>query len=200
MLDERRQQMIVNRYRYMKMLIKINVTRRDIERYYYTHSDQFNPKPGRVFRIISCDDPDDADKIDGQLRAGQGFVQVASSELNKSAHRDEGGLYSKDTLVGNLGLEPLNDALRKLKVHQASPRIAVGRTYYWLYLDSLSTGRAQPLREVQEEIESMLQEQAYKREETAYRQRLIDEGRFNAIDEMTAALVDIAMSRYARPD
>jgi hypothetical protein len=200
MLEEYRQHLIIGRYINLKVVMKINITRRDIERYYYTHPDQFNPKPGRVFRLISCDDPDDADKIDAELAAGKSFVTVASSDLNHSAHRDEGGLYSKDPLVGNLGLEPLNDALMKLHPGQASPRVTVGRACYWLYLETLSAGRSRPLREVQQTIEDMLKEQAYRREQEAYRQRLFTEGSFNPLNEMTAAMVDIAMARYAQPD
>jgi hypothetical protein len=200
MLEDYRQRLIIGRYIHMKVLIKINISRRDIERYYYTHPDEFNPKPGRVFRIINCTDPDDADKIDRLLHAGKSFIQVASSELNQSSHRDEGGLYSKEPLVGKLGVEPLSDALMKLKVGEASPRIAVGRVFYWLYLDSMSAGHSRPLREVQQDIEDLLTNQAFKREENANKERLMTEPVYSAIEEMTSSMVDIAMCRYARPD
>ena len=196
-LEDFRQQQVIGRYFAMKVWIKINISRRDIERYYYTHLEDYNPKPGRLFRVITTDNPDDADKIDHLLTQAKPFAQVAAGELNQK-NREDGGLYSKEPFTGKLR-EPLNEALVKLQVGQTSPRIEDRRHFYWLYLESMASGKARPLREVQQEIEAQLRVQAEKREEEAETDKLFTPDTSKSLVDMTTSMVDIAMSRYARP-
>lgn len=195
-----RQKIIVQRYLRQKLLPKINVTRKDIERYYNDHLKEYNPPAGRTLRVIRAMDAAAADKIDKLLHAGTPFADVAGSRINQYLPEQRGLLQDTNSGEKIFGPEPLNEALAKLKPGQHSPRVQLGESSWWVFLESINAGKARPLRDAQLEIEELLRRQRFQMLSQRYRQRLMSEGSFNSLDEMTEAMMRIALSRYATPE
>ena len=181
-------------------MTKINVTRKDIERYYNDHYKEFNPPAGRMLQVIRAESRSTADGVDQMLAHGTPFATVAGSRLNKYKP-DEGGMFVDTSGEKNVfGPDALNDALRKLKPGQHSPRIKIGDKFWWIYFESISEGKGLTLLQVQGRIEERLRLQQRRDLLDHYEERLFAEGSYNPIDEMTEALLQVAMSRYALPE
>lgn len=196
-LAETRQRFIVQRYLRQELFPKINVTRKDIERYYNDHLDQYNPPTTRTLRLIRVEDPAAADQIDQALGQGQPFEQVASLPINK--YRPAGGGLMFDKAQGDqvFGQPQLNEAMLRLTVGEHSPRIYVDNTYWWIGVESINTPQGQSLTEVQLEIESLLQRQQFQELTRQYRQQLFKTGSYNPLEQMNRALLEVAMNRFA---
>ncbi|MCX5659293.1 MAG: peptidyl-prolyl cis-trans isomerase [Planctomycetota bacterium] len=198
-ITETRQKLIVQKYMRQKLYPKINVTRRDIERYYRDRYADFNPPPGRVLRVIRVAEPSQAQRIDDALASGKPFAQIAGEPSNQYK-RDTGGLMEK--VVGDeiFDPKPLNQAVLALKIGEHTPRIKVGDNFWWVSLESFDSGQGKPLRDVQLEIEERLKRQRFNALSTQYRARLFNEGSYNPVDEMGDSLLAVALSRYAKPE
>ncbi len=197
MLDEMRTQLVIQHYLSRKLLPKINVTRKDIERYYYDHLSEYQPKPGRTVYLIRTENPRTADEIDARLKTGTPFTKVAATSLN-TFHPDQDGLFATDATGHEIiGIKSLNDAALSLAAGAHSPRITYRGVCYWVYISAISTGHQQSLRDAQLNIERTLREQAYRRLMSRYRDQLYAQGSYNPLNQMAHALTDIAVARYS---
>jgi len=196
LLEEFRQRVIVQRYMREKLLPKINVTRKDIERYYNDNLDTFNPLPGRKLRVMKATEANAA-KIEEALAAGKPFAEIAAGSLNN--YRPSTGGMWPDTVISEkvFGDEGVNSAMLKLKVGEYTRKIKVGEQYWFVYLESREEGKARPLREAQVEIEELLRRQRFNELSKKYREKLFAKGSYNPLQQMTEGLVSVAMSRYA---
>jgi PPIC-type PPIASE domain len=198
---EQRQKLIVQRYMSRKLLPKINVTRKDIERYYRDHEKEYNQPRSRSIRLIKVkgDDAAGADRIAKRLADRVPFAEVAHDPSNVYRASD-GGLFGGGKVVGDevFGTDALNAALVKLEAGKYSPRIEADGATWWVFVESIEGGQSRSLREVQLEIERTLRYQRYGLLSSRYRDRLVREGEFTPLDDMARALLDVAMSRYAQ--
>lgn len=196
-LTESRQRLLVQRYLRQKLFPKINVTRKDIERYYNDHFDQFNPPPTRTLRLISVQDPSAAGRVNQLLNDGTAFEDVAALAINQY-RPDEKGLMSKQAMGDQVFSQPqLNEAMLGLRASQHSPPIQIGDKTWWISVDSIEQPHGQPLIAVQLEIEQLLRRQQFQALTQQYRQELFATGSYNPIDSMSDALLMVAMSRFA---
>lgn len=197
-LQEYREQVVVQRYLRQKLIPRINVSRRDVERYYNDHRAEFNPPTTRVVRLIRVQSEEEAKQIQAMLDAGQPFEQVAQDKLNLN-RPERGGLM--DPVVGEKVYEnpELNNALLSLKVGQHAGPVPVGRGLGFLYLEKLEQPPQESLREAQLRIERLLREERYRELSAQYRRRLFQEGSYNDIDQMAADLTEVAIARFAPP-
>lgn len=199
-VQDRRNVIIVQRYMRAKFYPKINVTRKDIERYYMDNQAKFSPPPSRRLRVIRAVTPADAAAVEASLAAGKPFPEVAESQAN-SYRNDEGGMWPDPVTSNKIFNAPeLNDALAKLGERQASSRIQINNVAWWLYVDSVSKEKGKTLLEAQGEIEDILKRQRFQQLSSRYNARLYKEGSYNPIDQMTDALVAVAVSRFAVVD
>lgn len=198
-LQEFRQQMLIQRYMQQKLFPRINITRKDIERYYNDNLKQFQPEPTRMVRLIRAETPAAAQAIEAELQQGQTFEEVAKSRFN-GYRREQGGLFA-EKITGDeiFGIVPLNQAVLELKAGEHSPRIDVGQTAYWVQVASLETGTPRSLREAQSEIEELLRRQRFQQLLARYRNTIFARGAYNPIPQMAESLLEIAVNRYARP-
>jgi len=196
LMTETRNKALIERYLGKTLFPKINVTRKDIERYYNDHPEEFNPPAGRTIRVIrvSADTPMPASRIEKALASESTFEEVARSKDN--AYSAKAGRIEDD---GSL-IKPLNDALAKLKPGEHSPRIELAGFYWWVYLESVNEGKSRSLRDAQRDIEFRLKSLRYNALLDRYRQRLLLEGRYNPVEQMADSLTEIAMARYAIPE
>ena len=196
-ITDTRERLLVQRYLRQRLWPKINVTRKNIERYYADHIDEYNPPPVRVIRLIRTKDPADARSIDDMLRIGAPFEEVASTKANRYRPA-EGGLVSENAVGDSVfGNEDLNAALAKIGPGEHSRRIKVGNGYCWVYYESRQSEPARSLVEAQLEIEDLLRRREFQRLTQEYRRELIETGSYTSIEDMGTSLLDIAMTRYA---
>ncbi len=136
-LTETRQRMLVQRYMSQKLMPQINVTRKDIERYYSDHADEYNPPPARTLRLIYVQDLEDAQAIDQMLAQGRAFRDVARFEINRYKPSEAGLMSEKAVGQEVFGQAPLNEAMLKLKAGDHSSRIEVDGKYWWIAVESI---------------------------------------------------------------
>jgi hypothetical protein len=200
LLEEFRQRVIVQRYLREKLLPKINVTRKDIERYYNDNYTTFNPLPGRTLRVMKASDAAGAEKIERALASGKSFTEVASSNLN-GYRTSTGGLWPEKVVSEKVFSDAgVNSAMLKLKPGEHTPKIKVGEQYWFVFLESQEQGKAKPLRDAQVEIEELLRRQRFNDLSQKYRTRLFTQGSYNPLAQMSEALIAVAMSLYALPE
>ncbi len=219
-LDGIRQAILIRKYQNDVIMPKITVSRRDVERYYNepANYEKYNPKPGRKIRIIRVGTNAQASDVERQLAEGKAFAEVAAVRFNQF-NREGGGLMTiKDAKENTIefvqgdkvfGIEPLNEALLKLKAGQASPRITTGtgrdELHWWVFVEAISEGKHIPLREAQLQIEQQIRGMQYLMLEQRYRKKLFEDAGFD-IDlssenplgntDMNKALVEIAITVY----
>ncbi len=197
-MKETRQQVLVQNFLRSKLLPKINVTRKDIERFYDDNNARFNPPSGRTINLIQTRKRTVAEQIEQQLAQGVPFLELAGDKNFNDYKPEEQGLFGKG-LPGDepFGAAPLNEALVKLGQGQHSPRLTMGERYLWIYVQTISTGKGKTLAQAQLEIEQELRRRQFHRLTEQYQQKLFDEGSYHPVDEMLRSLVDIAMNVYS---
>ncbi len=196
-VQEIRVQLVVQRYMAAKLHPKINVTRKDIERYYLDNAETYKPSAWRTVRLIRAADQSSLDQVQQMLSGGQAFTDVAALPVN-SFNQAQGGLLGERMTGDNLlVVKPLNAEMLKLKAGETSPMIMHEGSAYWVHVQELETGRERPLREVQKEIEDILRRQQFQRLTAAYRDDLFRTGAFDSLKDMTDAVVEIAVAKYA---
>ncbi len=196
-VEDLRIQMVIQRYLAAKLHPKINVTRKDIERYYNDHPEIYQPSAWRTIRLIRAADESAMRQVQQMLDEGRDFAEVAASPVN-SFNVDHGGLLG-EKMKGEelLVVKPLNAEMLKLKAGQTSPMVKQDGSGYWVHVQAMDTGKARTLREVQKEIEDVLRRQQFQALTARYRDELFKTGTFNPLKDMTDALVEIAVTRYA---
>lgn len=202
-LEAKRQQVLVEKYLQEKLYPKINVTRRDVERYYTTHAAEFNPDPTVALRLMTVETAEKADEVDKALATGKSFEEVAREYSTRLAAR--GGLLPpfKTTVADFRGLkwQALNEKIRALQPGQRTDRTSLGTEGFgWVELVSVTGGETQSLTEVYPAIENRLRVQQMDQLSRQYNLDLLKKGNFTPLDEMLAGLLDVAMARYARPE
>lgn len=199
-VDEYRQQVLVGRYISKAITPKVNVTRKDIERYYQNHAQEFNPPAGRTLRLIMATSQADANTIQKLLDEGQSFEQVAKNPANK--YRPSDGGLMPNLITGNKfsHIDALNQAMSSLQAGQHSPMIKESGAFWWVMVQTYEAGKTKTLKDVQIQIRQILENQQRDKLGMEFRQKIMAEGSYNPIDQMTKSLIEIAMSRYSTPD
>jgi hypothetical protein len=199
-LEDYRQEVLVKKYLDQHVMPKINVSRRDIERYYQRHYDDFNPPPTRTIHMIRTNDAARAENIDRLLNEGRPFLELAADESLNSYKAGDKGLFGAD-LPGNkiFGQDDLNEPTIALAEGQHTPRIERDNGNFWIYVAKIKREPPRPLREVQSDIEGLLRRQQYEQLTSEYHIELFEQGSFDPLDDMAIRLIDVAMARYAAP-
>jgi hypothetical protein len=197
-LDEVRQQTLIQRYMRAKMLPLINITRKDVERYYRENPAEFNPPARRQLRLIKAADAGAAQRIAAALQDGQPFAKIATDRGNMF-RRDDGGLMP-DLIVGDEALSgELRTAMLKLDAGQWTGPVQHEKATWFVYVEKFERPASRTLLETQLEIEQALREQRFRVLSQQYRQRLYEEGSYNELEAMVEAVLAVVASRYAAP-
>lgn len=201
-MERTRQQVIVQTYLREKLLPKVNVTVKDIQRYYKRHEKKFNPPPGRTVHMIQTRKKSTAKKIELDLLEGKPFLELAADENLNDYQPEKQGLFAESVAGDKIfGPAHLNEAVLKLEQGQHSERLELktgSKRYLWIYVKTLSTGEGITLREAQTQIEEKLRQQQFSELTNQYQQKLFENGSFNSIEDMLRKLLDIAINKYAR--
>lgn len=204
-VEEYRQGLVVTRYRYQVLMPKINVSRRDIERYYRDHIDQFNPPVRRTLRIIRVETPQEAERVASALAAGEPFAEVAGESFVDATtgkpvnifRPDEGGLM--DNMIGDepLRFDAVNEAILPLEEGQYAGPIELAADHWFVCVETIEHPPRISLMDAQSRIEQQLRFQQVLVLQQEYHQKLLEEGSYNPPQEMADALLRIAVNRYA---
>ena len=194
-LRDERDGLIVSTYRSRTIEPLVNVTRRDVERYYRDNIEAFNPPDQRTVRSIYTVRAADVQEIARRLNAGEDFVTVADDPLNQNP-----GGSATTTFAGD---DAFGDAIAPTLVELtegawAGPvREPVRGREYFIYLEKIERGDRRSLEDAQLEIERLLRDQ---QREQLFRQGYARVRRNASVTEehrMTDAVLEIVQSRFA---
>ena len=192
--DIRTQAMIVS---YLDRNLKplINVSRRDIERYYREHYDEFNPPTKRQIQLIYADSNEDAAYFEQQLNDGVEFAELAASERN-----DYRGKATSLPVESNQGMfgPAIDPAVQELAQGEWVGPLANRGQQWFIYVAELDQPQRRTLFEAQVDIERSLRSQQEFLLQKELEQKLMREASFTDVMQMTEAVLDIALARYAR--
>lgn len=201
-IEERRQELLVQKYLSEKLYPKVYVTRKMVERYYRNNLDQF-VKPGKVvLRIILVRTEELAKQVDDELASGTGFDTVA--EKYTSFRRSQGGrveftdrLETFDALADEVD-EPIRQLTEGSHTGRIDRYTPAGRQFWWVKLDSYEPGESQSLTDAYLKIERVVRNQQFARLNQQYTRDLLRKGNYTSPDVMVGALMDVALNRYAQ--
>lgn len=202
-LERRRQELLTQKYLREKLYPKVHVTRREVERYYNDHYDEFNPSPTATLRLILARTENKADQIEQALAGGENFDDVAAEYSD--FRKQQGGLMQPTQLEGPLAESSLlswpqlNEKVRKLSEGEHTDRTKIDAGYGWVKLEKLEGGEEKSLQDVYLQIENGLRNRKFSTLSRKYTQQLLENGNYTPVDQMVIALLDVAMARYARP-
>lgn len=195
-LEDIRQREIVRRYMRLRLQPRINVTRRDIERYYRDHYDEYNPPATRTLRLVRAVDAEAAATIESRLEEGDSFESVASDEALNTFQPNNGGLMADAPGDDVFGFDELNEALAELDEGEHAGPIDAGGAQWFLKVEQIKGGEGQSLKEVQREIEQTLRLQQFRRLSAQHERELYERGSYDSMQQMSEALLEIAMNLY----
>lgn len=184
---------------------RVHVSWRDIVQEYERRPEVFNPDPRATFRLVQVSASDEAARaaVAAALGEGRSFADLAVSEVNRYK-ASEGGLEVRP-LRGEFargeyfGQAALNDAARALSPGQTAGPIEAGTAVFWVHLESIESGGAKPLYDMQLGIEDSLKSERTSRRFVGYIDRLRERASFTEFEIMLARLVQIAEARFLDP-
>lgn len=186
---------------------RVDVTWRDVQRYYRDHYAEFNP-PAQIqlaLIVVAGDDAATRDAVEAALAAGTPFEDVARE--HSRLLRSRGGLLDvvplPDGIDGTaLTRWPEVDAVaRSLEVdrHGGPVQPEGSPDLIWVHVKQRSDGTGRTLYEAQLEIEETLRAQRFDEELQKYLGELMREAGLDDRQTMEDILWFIAMSRWAPP-
>ena len=179
---------------------RVQVSFREVQRYYERNVDEFVPAPVASLRIIRVTGAAGASRVESALASGEPFAEVAARE---SAWRpDAGNLHEVE--VDRAGLaattffrpEELNGAAASLSPGESAGPIELGSSTWWIRLDEVRREPGQTLYEAQREIEQRLRAQKLQEEEQRYFAELLERSSVTEVPVMVDRLLRFAAERY----
>lgn len=196
-LQQFRQAIIIRTYLQRNLDPLINVTRRDMERYYRDHYDEFNPPSRREVRLIWAIEQRDADWFKEQLDSGIPFDQLAKEPANASTVKGSPMEFVGD---GSVFGDPIDEQLAELEAGQWVGPIYVPdrkQPYWFVYIESLDKKPGRTLIDAQVEIERTLRDMQSYELRTEFGIKLRRKAAFTDEKRMTESVLDIAVARYS---
>lgn len=180
---------------------KINVSWHDIELAYEKNYEMFNPNPTAFMGVIRVNKDDSAAAAaiaDTLARTGD-FDQAASMEENRYL-REKAGMTAKE-FTGQyntsefFAYEELNDAVRKLTPGAMTGPIEAGGSLWWVKLHRVEQ-RTMGLYDAQLGISESITRVRQNEARQKYIRKLQERASVSSIDEMTDALLAVAVERF----
>lgn len=193
--QESERQLILEQLR-REVYSRVVVSYRDIERYYESHFDEFNPPPSIKLRVIRAN-PGDAEAVAAAL-ATQPFADVAPQFTKFNA--SEGGLLvvlqpDDGSPPQFFGPQPLNAAAAALAQGETAGPIGYAGDQWWIHFESLERN-ARTLYEAQDDIEAHLRQVRFQAEQDRFFAELLERARISDVETMVQRIVEFAAMRY----
>jgi hypothetical protein len=200
-LTEFREELIIGSYIRSKVLPKIVVNQRDVERYYADNIDKYQQPDSRTIRLIRAIDEDASLAITDKLRKGRAFEKVAAdADLNQYNPNNAGIFNSGNAIPGDkvIGVEQVNEALIKLKSGEHAGPITTGDATFFVQVVERTPGVEISLADAQIDIEQKLRAAQFEKYALRFRMDLLKRGSYSDPTEMGNKLLEIAYARYDR--
>ncbi|MFK7789673.1 MAG: peptidyl-prolyl cis-trans isomerase [Phycisphaeraceae bacterium] len=198
-LADFREELVIGSYIRSKVMPKIVVNQRDVERYYADNIDKYQQPDTRVVRLIRAVDEAAAQQINDRLAKGQGFDKLAADPaLNQYNPANAGVFNSGNPIPGDqvIGLKPVNEALIKLEGGKHAGPIIVGEATFFVQVVERTPGVKITLAEAQIKIEQILRSTQFEKHALRFRMELLKRGSYSNPAEMGKKLLEIAFARY----
>lgn len=186
-----------------EVLRRVNVSFRDVQRYYNQNIERYQPIPTAILRVlrVRLSDEDTLNTVETALASNTDFEKVA--EEHSSFRRSSQGqlqveLTSREIATTEFfGIEALNTAVQQLSRNgQITERIDTERDAWWVMLEDLVQPDGRSLYEVQNEIEEQIRAQRFTSAEREYFAELFGRSAVSDLDEMRAKLMTFAVETY----
>lgn len=201
-LKQYREEQVIGYYMYEKVFPLVNVTRRDIERYYTDHFADYNKPETRSVRLlhVSSATPLAAAQVSTALTGGQAFEKVASDPALNSFSPDKGGLFATP-ITGRpaLAVAELNTAIAGLKTKEAwaGPIKTAAGEIWFVGLAAYEPGSRRTLDEAQLEIRRTLENDQRKMLSDKIYAKAAEDCSSSDPNKMLETLLLIAQARYS---
>lgn len=193
-LQQREEEIIVQQFQRSQLLPRINVSRKDIARYYRENQSTYNPPPVRDLRVLVADSREAARELRREIASNPAAVDAWLEDDERGVEEIDMGKTAGNEVFGD---EQVNRAMLDLESGGMSAPIAVGDKFWILHVRDIDQKRARPLREVQIEISNLLTREQFERQIQRYRRELFETGSYDSLEEMSMAVMRIVVSRYA---
>ncbi len=180
---------------------KVQVSWRDIERYYEQNIEVFRPAATARLRVLRV--PNDSRARVQEAIADRSVISetIAAETTFRSS---EGGLIEVELGEGGLaeadffGPAELNDPATRLTKGELSEPIEFGGDVWWLYLEEIEQPEVVSLYDAQNRIEQLIRSEREQRERSRYFEKLFGSSTVTEqqIGEMRDRLVQFAAERY----
>lgn len=194
-----REELVIGSYIRSKVMPKIVVNQRDVERYYADNIDKYMQPDQRIVRLIRAVDASAAVQVKERLGKGQAFDKLAANPELNQYNPDNAGIFNSGNPVPGdkvIGLEPVNDALIKLDSGEHAGPIAVGEARFFVQIVERTPGVKITLPQAQIKIEKILRTTQFEKHALRFRLDLLKRGSYSDPAEMGNKLLDIAFARY----
>jgi len=206
-LQQVRRQILIREQVRSKIERRVVVTWRDVERYYRTHPEEFDPPASIQLRIIAAK-PENTEKkklVAEALAEGQAFEFVADQYSDLSL---PGGLFPKMELPDGIenakvtNWPTVNKSIRSLKEGDIAGPFEVKNPDFavWVYVEKYEDGSPIPLFDAQRGIEAKLRDIYFEDEAQKYFRQLRERGNYDDFDQMAQSLLAVALDRWAPPE
>ena len=194
-----REELVIGSYIRSKVMPKIVVNQRDVERYYEDKKEKFNQPDQRAIRIIRATDEAAVQQIEARLKKGEAFDKIAANPELNSYNPDNAGIFNGgEPIPGEkvIGIAPVNEALLPLEAGQHAGPILAGENRFFVQVVSFEPGVSVSLAEAQIVIEKTLRSAQFEKHALRFRMDLLKRGSYSDPKEMGNKLVEIAYGRY----
>lgn len=194
-----REELIIGSYVRSKVMPKIVVNQRDVERYYDDNIEKYHQPDQRIIRLMRAVNPDAALQIHERLGKGQPFEKIAADTEVNQYNPDNGGVFNGGNAVSGdivIGLKPINDALLELESGQHAGPIRVSNNVFFVQVVQHTNGVKIELADVQIQIEQALRSIQFEKQALRFRMDLLRRGSYSDPGQMGSKLLDIASARY----
>lgn len=183
---------------------RVQVTQREVRRYYDNNPAEFREPGVGLFRIIQVPKNDAARiaRVEQSLAAGEAFMDIATRESDWNKNAKEGRYTLEVKFNGPLseaqvfGPDALNDAAQKMTPKSRTEKLETPSSVWWLYLDTLNEPRTIPFYDAQLGIEKKIRNERYREEETKYFNSILKRSSASGIEEMALRITEFADQRY----
>jgi len=197
-VEERRQEILIQKYMRERLFPRINVNRRKVERYYHDQADQFNPPAQITVRLVIAPNPDTAAQVSRAMQRDKFDEAAAAFAEQLMVSPDPRTFNARKEAFDQLAFEPLNTQIRQLEPGEVSPRLDIGQgRTAWVKLIDVQQPESKPLKDVYLQIERRLRAADFERANRDYMQQLLEEGNHTPIDQMMRTLMVVATNRFA---
>lgn len=180
---------------------KVQVSWRDIRRYYEQNIEIFQPPSTAKLRVLRVD-PAERETVQDALASGADRAALFAEST--TFRRAEGGLIEMQLGPEGLaaaeffGPPELNEPATKLKIGRITQPIEFSGAIWWLWLEDIETPEAISLYEAQNRIEQAIRSEREQQERARYFQRLFGTSAMTEqqLGEMRDRLIQFAIDRY----